>query len=62
MPKRVEITSKILDTRAESKKKELISLGLSGKLVDIKLVDVYTIDFDFSDEQIPNGLRLEEQK
>ncbi len=49
---RIEVISKIVDARATIMKKKLEKAGFSGKIQEIKLVDVYTIDYDFSLEQV----------
>lgn len=51
MAKRVEVATKIEDARAKTRKRELESSGFSGKLSDVKLVDVYTIEEELSDDQ-----------
>jgi len=45
---RIEVISKIGDARAFVKKKELDSLGFLGRIKEVKVVDVYTFDYDFS--------------
>lgn len=44
MPYRLEITSTIPDTRAQVRLKALHDLNLQGKVSQVNLVDVYTID------------------
>lgn len=41
---RIEISSKVVDTRATVRKNKLESLGFKGKIDKVWLVDVYTID------------------
>lgn len=45
---RIEVISKVKDTRAQVKKGRLQSLGFKEKIYDIELVDVYTIEKKFS--------------
>src|SRR3989344_265391 len=52
MAHRIEVASKIHDTRAQVRKKEINSLGFSGKVDDVKLVDVYTIDAELTREDL----------
>ena len=52
MAHRIEVASKIHDTRAQVRKKEINSIGLSGKVDDVKLVDVYTIDSELTREDL----------
>jgi phosphoribosylformylglycinamidine synthase len=47
MINRIEIGSKVADARAGVRKRKLISLGF-GTIKNIHLIDVYTIDKDFS--------------
>jgi len=44
MAHRIEVAAKNEEARARIRKKELESAGFSGKIKDVKLVDVYTID------------------
>ena len=44
MSNRIEVISKIPDTRAEVKKKKFNSMSLSGRLDEVRLVDVFTVD------------------
>ncbi len=44
MAQRIEVSSKIPDARAAVRKRRLETLGLSGKINDVHLVDVYTIE------------------
>jgi len=50
MAKRIEIASKVSDTRAEVRKRQLESAGFS--LSDVQLVDVYTTDVNLDDSQM----------
>ena len=52
MAHRIEVATKILDTRAQIKKKHFENAGLSGKINDVQIVDVYTIDNDFDNSQL----------
>ncbi|MCL4353852.1 phosphoribosylformylglycinamidine synthase subunit PurL [Patescibacteria group bacterium] len=45
---RIEIVSKILDPRASAKKRKFESFGYKGKIRNVFLVDVYTIEKTFS--------------
>lgn len=49
---RIEIFSKILDTRAEVRKNKLLSFGLKGKIREVSLFDIYTLDKDFSKKEL----------
>lgn len=51
MAHRIEISQEIPDTRASVRKKELESIGFSG-ISDVKLVDVYTIEGELSQEEL----------
>ncbi|HLC72528.1 MAG TPA: AIR synthase-related protein, partial [Candidatus Nanoarchaeia archaeon] len=44
MAARIEIKSEIEDARARMRKRQLESMGVAGKVHDVQLVDVYTID------------------
>jgi len=46
MANRIEVTQTVSDTRAEVKKKELDSIGFSGKVDDVQIVDIYTVEGD----------------
>ena len=50
MVQRIEIAQTIPDTRAEVRKKELESRGFLGKVNEIRLVDVYTLETDLQTE------------
>ncbi len=52
MAHRIEIKAKISDTRAEIRKKEINSVGFAGKVDDIQLVDVYTIEREFKKAEL----------
>jgi phosphoribosylformylglycinamidine synthase len=51
MINRVEISSKISDTQAIIMKNRIEGLGFFG-LRDVKLTDAYTLDYDFSEEEL----------
>ncbi|EKD90789.1 MAG: hypothetical protein ACD_30C00090G0010 [uncultured bacterium] len=48
---RIEVTSKVLDTRARVLKERLDSFGFKN-ILDISIADVYTIEKDFSKKQL----------
>ncbi len=48
MVTRIEVVSKILDPRATAKKRKLESFGYKGKIEDVFLADVYTIEKTFN--------------
>ncbi|MBD3252967.1 phosphoribosylformylglycinamidine synthase [Candidatus Pacearchaeota archaeon] len=50
MVQRIEVVSKISDTRAEIIKRRIENLGIS--VSDVKLADVYTFDYEFSSEEL----------
>ncbi|MAG02599.1 phosphoribosylformylglycinamidine synthase subunit PurL [Candidatus Pacearchaeota archaeon] len=50
MDHRIEIAQTISDMRARVRKRDLESAGFSGMIDDVRLVDVYTLDQDFSDD------------
>ncbi len=52
MAHRIEISSRIPDARAGVKKKEMLTFGITEKILDVQVVEVYTIDYDFSPEQL----------
>jgi phosphoribosylformylglycinamidine synthase len=57
MAQKIEVAPKILDARAEVRKKQLNDMGFS--VHDVELADIYTFDTDFSDndlERISNNL------
>jgi phosphoribosylformylglycinamidine synthase subunit PurSL len=49
---RIEIASKINDTRAQARKKKLENIGISGSINELFLIDVYTIDKKLTKDQI----------
>src|SRR3989344_601276 len=49
---RIEVTHKIADTRAKIRKKEIEAIGFSGKIDDLGLIDVYTIEGDFQKDDL----------
>ncbi len=49
---RIEITSKVFDTRAWVKKEKLQKLGFGGRIKDLSLADVYTIDKKLNKKQL----------
>lgn len=49
---RIEISSKFSDTRALIRQKKLEETGPRGKIKEVSLIDVYTIDKDFSLSQL----------
>lgn len=52
MVSRIEIYTKVSDTRAQVKKKYLENVGFSGKISRLDYVDVYTIDKKLSKKQL----------
>jgi phosphoribosylformylglycinamidine synthase len=52
MINRIEIYSTILDTRAESKKKTIELIGYKGKIKEVYLADVFSIDKKISSTQL----------
>ena len=54
MISRIEIRSKAFDARAVAKKRKLLDLELAGKLKDIYIVDVYTLEKKLSSVQLNN--------
>lgn len=55
MSNRIEISSNISDTRAQVTQAHLEKIGFSGKIKDLQIVDVYTIDglvYDFQLDDI----------
>ena len=52
MINRIEVAQKIPDTRAEVRRRELDSIGFSGKVNIVGLVDVYTIEGDIHEEEL----------
>ncbi|MFZ3077681.1 MAG: phosphoribosylformylglycinamidine synthase subunit PurL [Candidatus Aenigmatarchaeota archaeon] len=53
MAHKIEIISKIHDARAEVRKRKIESFGFSGKIKNVQIADVYTIDAS------PDGSQLE---
>jgi len=49
---RIEITSKVFDTRARVKKDKLQKLGFKSRIKDVRLADVYTIDKRLNKKQL----------
>lgn len=54
MAHRIEVQNKIIDARADVRKKKLQSIGFGNKIKEISLVDVYTIDKTFTKQQLQN--------
>lgn len=52
MVHRIEIFSKVFDTRAAATKSHLIKLGLIDKSIDLSLSDIYTINKNFPHESL----------
>ena len=52
MTQRIEVVSKIPDAREQIKKRHLEKSGFSGRVDDVKISDVYTIDADLTPEQL----------
>ncbi len=52
MAHRIEIISKIPDARAEVRKRKLEGMGFSGKIKDVRIADVYTIDASLGGSQL----------
>ncbi|MFH0773581.1 MAG: AIR synthase-related protein [bacterium] len=52
MINRIEINSIIFDTRAESKKKKLEIMGFKGKIKEVYLADIFSIEKKFSPSQL----------
>ncbi len=52
MSVRIEVIPRIPDTRSKVRKHELNSVGFAGKINDVKLVDVYTLDGNFGREDL----------
>ena len=50
MTQKIEVASKILDTRAEVRKKQLIDMGFSVN--NVELADTYTFDIDFNETDL----------
>ncbi len=48
MPVRLEIAYKVPDTREAVQKQQFNSLGLKDKITEVSLIDIYTLDKDFS--------------
>lgn len=49
---RIEIASTVADTRAEVRKKKFESLGFAGRVNEVSIVDVYTIDAALASDQL----------
>jgi phosphoribosylformylglycinamidine synthase subunit PurSL len=59
MPHRIEVGSVVPDTRASVRKDGLCQLDFGGRVSDVEVVDVFTIDKDFnSDEMMKIGSAL----
>lgn len=52
MAHRIEVGSRVEDTRASVRKKKLSLLDFGNKIKDLNIVDVYTIDKDISDKDL----------
>jgi len=52
MVQRIEVVSRILDAREQIKKKHLEESGFSGRIDDVKISEVYTIDADLTPDQL----------
>ena len=52
MVTRIEVHTKVFDARARAKIKQIEQGGFSGKISDLIYVDVYTIEKDFTEEQL----------
>ncbi len=52
MPHRIEVGSKVPDTRAQVRKRKLEQLDFGKKIDRIEIVDVYTVDRDLSAEDL----------
>ncbi len=52
MAHRIEVVSKIPDARAQLKKRQLESAGFSGRLDEVQIADIYTIDFDIDERRL----------
>lgn len=52
MADRIEVQSKIPDARAQVRKSQFEGIGFSGKINDVQIVDVYTVDADLDDSQL----------
>ncbi|MCK4271550.1 phosphoribosylformylglycinamidine synthase, partial [bacterium] len=52
MTNRIKVISRIPDARAQIRKKQLADIGLSAKIEDVQLVDVYTTDVELADAQL----------
>lgn len=49
---RIELTTKITDTRAQVRKKKIENIGFSGKIKALSLFDVYTVDKKLTSAQL----------
>src|SRR3990167_4646860 len=52
MISRIEIRSRVFDARAEVRKRKFLDSGFAGKLKDIYIVDVYTLEKKLSPIQL----------
>jgi len=52
MPHRIEVGFRVLDTRASARETHLAQLSFGNSLREVFIVDVYTIDKDFSIEDL----------
>ncbi|MFI5265362.1 MAG: AIR synthase-related protein, partial [Candidatus Levyibacteriota bacterium] len=55
---RLEISSTVLDTRAQVRSKKFASYGFGGKIKKLAIIDIYTIDKSFSSAQIQKISRM----
>ncbi|NTU73401.1 phosphoribosylformylglycinamidine synthase, partial [Candidatus Roizmanbacteria bacterium] len=49
---RLELVSKVLDSRSAVRRAKFLELSLDGKIKDVTIVDVYTIDRDFTKQEL----------
>lgn len=54
MVHRIEVFSKVFDSRAQAAKDRLLKLGLAKGELDLLISDIYTIDKDFSPDALKN--------
>ncbi len=52
MVHRIEIRAKIPDSRTVAMKNQIKGFGFEEKVKDIKIIDVYTLDTNFNDEEV----------
>ncbi len=52
MPHRIEVGFRVSDTRASARTTQLAQLSFGNALKEVFIVDVYTLDKDFSDEDL----------